>query len=160
MNRDELVAYQDKVTELGRTMRGGEIYLEDLMAKVAKIRQAIHNTPEAPQSLADQARAAAEKLDDIMFAINGAEAAASWEEIPPAKVPLSYRYGIIGWSHWGSTSDPTQTQLDQYEILMEELPPLLDQIRQVDNDVKLIETEMEKYQAPWTPGRFPEIKKN
>lgn len=160
MNRDELVAYQDKVTELGRTMRGGEIYLEDLIAKVAKIRQAIHNTPEAPQSLAEQARAAAEKLDEIMFTINGTEAEASWEEIPPAKVPLSYRYGIIGWSHWGSTSDPTQTQLDQYEIIMEELPPLLDQIKQVDNDVKLIETEMEKYNAPWTPGRFPELKKN
>jgi len=160
LNRGELVAYQDKVSELGRTMRGGEIYLEDLMEKVSKIRQAIHNTPEAPKLLADQARVAAENLDEIMFVINGTEAEASWEEIPPATVPLSYRYGIIGWSHWGSTSEPTQTQLDQYQILMEELPPLLDQIKQVDNDVKLIETEMEKYQAPWTPGRFPELKKN
>lgn len=157
-NREELVAYQDKVAELGRIMLGGEKYLEDLSEKVAYIRQAIHNTPDTPQELADRARAAAEKLEDIAFIINGSEAEASWEEIPPAKVPLSYRYGIIGWSHWGSTSAPTQTQLDQYNILMEAVPSLLDQIKQVDDDIKQIENDLEKYNAPWTPGRFPKLK--
>lgn len=159
-DREELVAYQNKVAELGRSLSGGQQYLDDLIEKVAHIRQAIHNTPAAPKSLADRAREAAEELDDIRFTIFGAEAKASWEEVPPQKVPLSYRYRIIGYSHWGSTSAPTQTQLDQYEILLEVVPPLLEQIKAVDREVKVIEGEMEKYEAPWTPGRLPEIRKN
>ncbi len=160
MNREELVAYQDKVAELGRVMQGGEQYLDNLTERVANIRQALHNTPTAPTTLETQARTVAEKLDDIAFTINGVEAKASWEEIPPQKVPLSYRYGIIAYSHWGSTSAPTQTQLDQYAILMEELPPVIDQIKELANEIESIEIEMEKYEAPWTPGRFPELKKN
>ncbi len=157
VNRENLVDYQNKVAELGRKIRGADNYLDDLIKKVAHIRQAIHNTPKAPKALANQAREAAEKLADIKFKIDGAEARASWEEIPPQEVPFSYRYGIIAYSHWGSTSDPTQTQLEQYDILMEAFPPLLEEIREIDQDVKTIENEMEKYEAPWTPGRFPEM---
>lgn len=159
-DRNELVAFQDKVAELGRTMRGGQQYLDDLIEKVAYMRQAIHNTPDAPKELADHARKVAEQLNDIKFTIDGVEPKASWEEIPPQQVPLSYRYGIIGYAHYGSTSEPTHTEREQYNILMEELPPLLDKLKAIDQEVKEIEKEMEKYDAPWTPGRFPELKKN
>lgn len=159
-NREELVAYQNKVTELGRTMSGAENYLDELSKKVAHIRQALHNTPNAPDELAENARIAAEELDNISFIFYGTQAKASWEEVPPAQMPLSNRYGSIAWSHYGSTSAPTQTNLDQYNILMEELPAVIDQIKQIDADVKTIEDEMEKYDAPWTPGRIPELKKN
>jgi photosystem II stability/assembly factor-like uncharacterized protein len=156
-DREALVEYQNNVAELGRKINGWDEYLDNMVKKVAHIRQAIHNTPKAPKTLADRARKAAEDLDDIRFRIDGAEARASWEELPPQQVPLSYRYGIIAYSHWGSTSSPTQTQLDQYNIILEELPEILEQIKAVDSEVEKIEMEMEKYEAPWTPGRFPEM---
>lgn len=153
----ELVEYQEKVAELGRKLSGWEEYLDDKIKEVALIRQAIHNTPKAPKSLADRARKAAEDLDDIRFSLDGADAKASWEEIPPQPVPLSYRYRIIAYSHWGSTSAPTQTHLEQYEIILDELPEILEQIKTVDAEIGKIEAEMEKYEAPWTPGRFPDM---
>ncbi len=157
-DREALVAYQDKVAELARTMRGAENYMEDLMEKVAHIRQALHNTPKAPADLSQKARKLAESLEEVEFEFNGTPAKASWEEVPPEPVPLNHRMNTIAYSHWGSTSAPTQTQLQQYEILMEELPPVIDEIKRIDTEVNVLENEMEKYKAPWTPGRLPELK--
>ncbi len=159
-DREALVEYQNKVTELSRTMRGTENYMEELMKKTEHIRQALHNTPGAPADLAQRAKKISEGLKAVEFIFNGTKAQASWEEVPPETVPLNHRLNTIAYSHWGSTAAPTQSQLRDYEILMEEFPPVLEKIKTLDTEVNLIETEMEKYEAPWTPGRLPELKRN
>jgi hypothetical protein len=61
---------------------------------------------------------------------------------------------------YGNTSTPTQTQRDQYALLEEEFPPILDQLRQIsDVDLKALESQLDQLGAPWTPGRIPEWKK-
>ncbi|MFA5418241.1 MAG: hypothetical protein WC341_07275, partial [Bacteroidales bacterium] len=159
-DRQALVEYQNKVSELARTMRGAENFLEDLFKTNEFVRQALHNTPKAPEHLEQMATKIHEDLKDIEFTFNGTEAKASAEEVPPEQVPLNQRLNSIAYSHWGSTSAPTQTQLRDYEILMEEFPPVLEKIKMLNTQIKDIETEMEKYDAPWTPGRIPELKKN
>jgi len=159
-DREALVAYQDKVQALARVMRGTESFMEDLMKKTELIRQALHNTPDAPEDLAQRARKVSEELDAIDFTFNGTPAKASAEEVPPEPVPLNDRLSTIAWSHWASTAAPTETQLADYDILMEEFPPVLEQIKGLDAEIKSIETEMEKYEAPWTPGRLPELKQD
>ncbi len=159
-DREALVAYQNKVAELARTMRGTQNFMEDLMKKNELIRQALHNTPGAPAELSQRARKIAEQLKTIEFAFYGTPAKASWEEVPPEPMPLNERLDVIAYSHWGSTSAPTKTQTDNYDILMEELPPVIAEIQQIDRDIKAIETEMEKYRAPWTPGRILELNRN
>jgi hypothetical protein len=141
-------------------MRGTENYMEELMKKTEHIRQSLHVTPGVPANLAQRARKVSEELKVIEFIFNGTEAAASWEEVPPETVPLSHRLSTIAYSHWGSTAAPTQTQLRDYDILMEEFPPVLEKIKVLDAEIKSIETEMEKHEAPWTPGRIPELKRN
>ncbi len=159
-DREALVAYQNKVAELGRSMRGAENFMSDLVKKNEHIRQALHNTPEAPAELALRARKVAEQLKELDFNFNGTPAQASSEEIPPEPMPLNDRLGVIAWSHWNSTSAPTKTQTDNYEILMEVLPPIIAEIKKIDQEIKSIEQEMEKYRAPWTPGRMPELNRN
>jgi hypothetical protein len=42
---------------------------------------------------------------------------------------------------------------------MEEFPPVLEQLKKLFNeDIKALETELDKINAPWTPGRVPELK--
>ena len=159
-DREALVEYQNKVTELSRTMRGTENYMEELMKKTEHIRQALHNTPGAPTDLARRARRVSEGLIAVEFIFNGTAATASWEEVPPEAVPLNHRLNTIAYSHWGSTAAPTQSQLRDWDILMEEFPPVLEKIKALDAEINLIEIEMEKYEAPWTPGRLPELKRN
>ncbi len=158
--RQQLVDYQNKVAELARTMRGAENFLDELQKTIEHIRQALHNTPTAPEELSQKARKISEEIKEIKFTFNGTEAKASAEEVPPEQVSFNQRLNSIAYSHWGSTSAPTQTQLSDYNILMEEFPPVLEKIKQLNSQIKTIENEMEKYESPWTPGRIPEIKKN
>ena len=158
-DREALVEYQNNVSELARTMRGAEKFTDELIKKTKYIRQAIHNTPKAPAELAQKTKKIGEELNEIEFIFDGAEAKASWEEVPPQQVPLNHRLNTIAYSHWGSTSAPTKTQTRDYEILLEEFPPVLEKIQKLNNELKEIENELEKYEAPWTPGRIPQLKR-
>jgi hypothetical protein len=88
--------------------------------------------------------------------MNGVSAKASTEEIPPAQVPLNTRLGNITYTHMGSTSGITTTEKQNYDILKEEFPPVLDALKRiVETDVPSLEAELNKIGAPWTPGRIP-----
>jgi hypothetical protein len=58
-----------------------------------------------------------------------------------------------------SSAAPTQSQSDNYQIVSEEFPPILEELRTiVEIDVKAIEKKLEDIGAPYTPGRLPKIK--
>ncbi len=60
------------------------------------------------------------------------------------------------WGGWGSTSDPTQTERDEYAIAAEEFKPVLESLRRlVEVDLAGLEKDLETAHAPWTPGRVP-----
>ena len=48
-------------------------------------------------------------------------------------------------------------QLDAYAILMEEFPQVHKQVKQIgETDLRELEKEVEKLDAPITPGRLPD----
>ncbi|MBP6976907.1 MAG: hypothetical protein PHD61_07420 [Bacteroidales bacterium] len=50
----------------------------------------------------------------------------------------------------------TVSMIDNYEILLEEFPPVLEMIRTgAEKDIKALEDELVRSGAPWTPGRVP-----
>ena len=59
-----------------------------------------------------------------------------------------------------TTTNLTKNQKVAYETLYEEIQPIIDQLKKInDVDIKALETEMDKINVPWTPGRMPELKK-
>ncbi len=158
-NRGVLVAFQRQITEVIKTMNGAGQYMDELEKRIASVRQTIHNTPGMPFELGVKTKVIAEQLDDLFFQLDGVEAKASWEEVPPAIVPLSNRIQSIVWGMWSSTSEPTQTMVDNYAIIVEEVPQILKTLEKMDADMKMVEQELEKAGAPWTPGRIPTFKK-
>jgi len=157
--RETLVAFQKQVKELIIVMNGTGQYMEEMEHRIAAVRQTIHNTPGMPFEWGTQTKVIAEKLDDLVFKMDGVEAKASWEEIPPAIIPLSNRVQSIVWGMWGSSSEPTQTMIDNYAIVVEELPQMLTVLKEMDTEMKAIEIKLDKAGAPWTPGRIPEFNK-
>jgi len=157
--RDELVAFQKQVTELMRLMNGIEKYGEALENRVVAVQQTIHNTLGLPDGLSAEAQKVADQLDDLKFVFEGTSGGASWEEVPPEIMPLSNRMQYVAWGMWGSTSEPTQTMVDNYAVLVEELPKALTQLEQMNESLKTIEAQLDAYGAPWTPGRIPVFKK-
>jgi hypothetical protein len=44
-----------------------------------------------------------------------------------------------------------------YNIILEELPKLIERLKISDQDIQNLEDKIEKAKAPWTPGRIPEL---
>ena len=153
-DREELVAFQDKVSGLTRAMEGARRQASELQNQARVIRQTLQQMPDAPPALVQKVVDIEAELDNIQWTFRGQEPKASDEENWPAQVPLSERLSSILAPHWSSTSAVTQTQKDVYDVLMEEFPPVLEQIRRInDVEMKTIEEELNQIGAPWTPGR-------
>jgi photosystem II stability/assembly factor-like uncharacterized protein len=159
-DRAELVAFQDKVSELINAVNGADEFAKELMKRTHYVKQSIQNMPGVPFALMDSAVVIEKQLDNILWSLNGQVPEASDEENWPAPPPIQKRLGEIMAASWGNTSTPTQTQRDQYALLEEELPPILEQLRAIaEGDLKQLEDELDRLGAPWMPGRIPEWKK-
>jgi|FLOH01.1.fsa_nt_gi photosystem II stability/assembly factor-like uncharacterized protein len=153
----EALEFYEKVTELYRVMSGTMKYRDELANKTSYIQQALQSVDNASIDMKNEMKKIKKELDDIEFVFDGTQAKASAEEVPPENVPLSERLNAIVWSSWQSTSAPTSTQKNNYDILMEEFPPVLAELNSISKTISDMELELDKLKAPYTPGRVPEF---
>lgn len=156
-DRAELLAFQKKTAKLTRAIYASQQLTDNLIKRTQYVKQAINNTPDAPPELLLKAIAIEKQLDDIRWTFYGQSPEASREENWPAPTPLSDRIGALVYSHWGSTSRVSETQIEMYDILAEEFPPILAQLKSISEvELKGLEAELDAMGSPWTPGRIPE----
>lgn len=149
--------FYKKVAELARVMYGSMSFTDELVKKTAYIQQALHSVANPPMGYQKQLIEISQQLEDIEFIFEGTPAKASWEEVPPEIMPLSNRINSIVYTSWSSTSAPTANQKENYNILMEELPPVLAQLKSINTKLESIESELDNLKAPHTPGRLPKF---
>lgn len=156
-DRAALVAFQKQVMELVRVSEGAERQAGEMLRQVHLVRQTLQAMPDAPPDLVQKTIVLERELDQVMWTFLGEAPKASEEENTPAPPSLNFRLSSIMAPHWGSTSAVTQTQVDQFNILAEEFPPILEQIKRINEvDLPTIRQELDQIGAPWTPGRVPE----
>jgi photosystem II stability/assembly factor-like uncharacterized protein len=157
-DRRALVEFQLQVAELTRVLQGGMELAGELNGKLLRIKQTLVGLPKGATTLLSQVVAMEKDLDDIVYLIRGLEAKASEEEIPPTHMPLWSRLSSIIYNLYGSTANPGKSQTDGYQIVKEELAPLLLRLKKItQQDLPKLERELEAAKAPWTPGRVPEL---
>jgi hypothetical protein len=150
----ELVAFQLKVAEFNRAVESALNAARDLKAKTDVLIYAIKQTPNAPNSLMDDALKIKRETAEILQHLYRDETIANRNE--PTYLTIYDRLNEISWGMWRTTSAPTQTQRDSYKAAAGVFELLLVKIRQlIEIDLNNLEAEMEKYSAPWTPGRVP-----
>jgi hypothetical protein len=153
-DRAELVAFQKEFWEFNRAVESVLNATRDLKEKTDVLIYAIKQTPDAPNSLMDDALRIKRETEDILQHLYKDETISSRNE--PAYPTIYNRLNEIAWGMWKTTSAPTQTQRDSYKAASEEFEPLLADIKRLlEVDLKNLEAEMERYGAPWTPGRVP-----
>jgi len=152
----EVVAFGVRVTKLSAAINGTSQLTNELISKVESMKQAIYAAPSADQKLMDVARKLADQLAELKFKLEGVKAKASYEEIPPAQVPILERLSNVAYGHYSSTSAITASEKSDLQILEEEFPPVLEVLKQlVEKDIPELESTLNKVNAPWTPGRLP-----
>lgn len=157
-DRAELVAFQKKVRELRRAVTASSRILEELSDKVDRFRAAIKSITASDKELNSEIDALEKKVKalEVKFSGDRTMRRADKDAVPG----IIARVRNIAYEQSRSTSAPTKTQRDAYEIAAEEFAPLLDELRKiVSEDVVKIEKKLEDSGAPYTPGRLPVWKK-
>ena len=118
------------------------------------LKKALLDTPAADPRLSDEARAIESRLKDLQVALGGDDLlAAKNEPVPPA---VQDRVSQVVGGAWYSTSAPTKTHQQCYDIAAAQFAPVLEKLRAlIEVDLKRLEEQAETAGAPWTPGRVP-----
>jgi hypothetical protein len=61
---------------------------------------------------------------------------------------------------WSTTAAPTTTFKESYDAAANKFDEMLISLKSIYGEIKQVESDLEKYGAPYTPGRFPEWHKN
>jgi len=156
-DRAALVEFQQRASRLQRAVNGALETANALKPRLALIKRALLDTPNAGDKLLDDAARIEKQTNEILRVLRGDVVIQSRNEnTAPA---ISDRvFSIIG-SQRMSTNRPTPTQITQYTVAAQDFEKVLARLRVlVQNDLATLEKEMEAAGAPWTPGRIPDWK--
>jgi photosystem II stability/assembly factor-like uncharacterized protein len=153
LNKEEALAFQQKISDLQRAVRGAEKILSDIDTRVKFIKIAVESVPQLPLSLMPKAKKAENDIITLEIAFYGESSLSSREF--EVKNSLSDRIETAIWSTLSHSSTASQTSIRLYEEAGQEFEPLLNQLKKLITDVEEMETELDKHKAPYTPGRIP-----
>ena len=153
----ELDKFNKKVAELTRAITGVDAYREELVKKLSYLKKAVIETPEVPAETEETILKIELDLKELNRKINGDQLRARYEGGAPTSV--KGRVELITGALWSTTAAPTTTFLKSYDAAADKYDEIMTSIKSIDADIKLVETTLEKYNAPYTPGRLPDWKK-
>ena len=147
----ELVEFQQKGTELFRkiSIEGQKIVKAN--DNLRYMEAALVQTPSASPDLFTQIKSVENQLADLNKALYGDRIKGSYNE---SSIPgIAGRLGNALWGSSQTTSDPTKTQLNDYQISEEAFNNYLTEASKVFEVLEIIEKTLQIAGAPYTPGR-------
>jgi photosystem II stability/assembly factor-like uncharacterized protein len=153
-DRAAVLAFQKKTGRLQRAVLGAVESAGEAQKRIDHLKQAIDDTPAADPALADEARALEARLKDLEVELTGDRVVEEYNEPAPMSI-VSRVQGIVR-GNWSTTTAPTGTQTQGYQIAAEEFAEVLARLQAlVETDLAGLEAKAEAAGAPWTPGRVP-----
>lgn len=152
-DKEAAQAFMKQVAELSRAVDGASRYMGEVNERLRYVKQAIKVTPDAPMSLMDDVKTLEARMQQLMITMWGDGSLSSREfETKPS---LGNRIGIVIYNLWSSSSAPSTTMKNNYDIVAEDFPKVLAELKSIGIALNSLEQKLEGYGAPWTPGRLP-----
>jgi len=153
-DRAAVLAFAEKTARLQRAVLGAVETVREAQGRIDHLKKALTDTPKADPRLREEALAIEGRLKDLSVQLKGDETVASRNE--PTPPSLVSRVDGIVYGQWVTTSAPTGTQRQAYEIAAGNFREVLDRLGAlVSHELRKLEDEAEAAGAPWTPGRIP-----
>jgi hypothetical protein len=106
--------------------------------------------------ISEQFIALDKRLDAAGVALNGDRTRSSREfETAPS---INQRLGNIVGALWMSTAADPAMYKESYSVVEKQFRPVYNEVKAIGEEVKKLEAALEKYGAPYTPGRLPEFR--
>jgi photosystem II stability/assembly factor-like uncharacterized protein len=157
-DKQALDAFNKKVAELTRAITGLDAYRNELVDKLSYLKKAAIETVGVPQDTYGKIINIESDLRELNRNLNGDPLRTRYEGATPTSV--KQRVELITGALWSTTAAPTNTFITSYEIAAGKFDEISASLRSIDLSINQIEDILEQYGAPYTPGRFPEWKKN
>jgi chromosome segregation ATPase len=153
-NRAELVGFQKNVAELSRQVNAVSSLVRELNEKARHFRVALKSLSRMDTELLAQISSMEQKLREVERQLFGDRTLEKLDK--DAEPGLVRRINGVVYDYRRSTSAPTQSQKETFDLVAAAFPPVLQVAKSIaDEDVKKIEKRLEELGAPYTPGRWP-----
>ena len=146
--------FNKKVASLTRAISGADAYRKSLVNKIGYLEKAVIDGANVPDSIYNSIVSIKKELDELNEELNGDQLKADYEGASPTSV--KERVDLITGALWTTTAAPTTTFKKSYDVAASKFGALLTKLKSIDSEIKSVESKLEKYGAPYTPGRFPE----
>ncbi len=151
-----LEKYQEELAQTAVKINGTMKYAGELLNKIKYLKKAAIEVRTNNVGILEKIYKTEKSLDKQIFKLHGTRPKASIEEVPPEPASISLRLDYLMRRQWSSFSVITKTEKDNLQIIKEEFPAILKEIKNINTKIKEIESEFEKLNGSWTPGRIPE----
>jgi len=122
--------------------------------EILTMKQTALKSSKADAQLMNHIQNAEKQIENLNFMMHGVDAKASYEEIPPHKLPLVRRLSLLAWTHINSTDPITQTEKQQLQIIKESLKGIEPKAKEIEQNIlPPLKKRFDNIDAPWTPGR-------
>lgn len=145
------IAFKREVQELRRKMQGSENEHKELDKRLKHIKTAIQSYPGAAIEWMQEVKALEKTSHDIRIKFSGDhhKSKRDIETIPGT----ADRVDNIVWDSWYSTSDPTTTHKEQFELAKEEYTEIRNNLDKLRSNVQALESKLDSKNIPYTPHR-------
>jgi photosystem II stability/assembly factor-like uncharacterized protein len=151
-DRQAVVAFQRKVSELRRLMAAAGSTHAQMAERVKYLKAAVMQAPGASAEWLQELNRLESQLQEWQRALygDGSLARREFETLPG----MVGRVETIVYGLWNTTTAPTATQQQDYDLAAKAFEPVLEGIkRMAEQDLPALEAKFEQAGAPWTPGR-------
>ncbi len=145
--------FQQKLTRIQSALEAALESANQTRQRLAAVRKALSQSA-APDRLFDETSMLDKRVTEILEALRGdRELARRNQNTPPA---IADRIGAIAYEQRLSTSAPTQTHRQSFQIASDELAEQSARlVKLVNEDLKKLEQALDAAGVPHTPGRLP-----
>ena len=149
----KLTAFQEKAENLSGLISGTGRALSEVKNQIKYAKVAVLQLNNREQFMHD-IKQIEDKIKNVEIRLYGDRTASRLDiGTPPS---LNSRIGSVMYESINSTSGPTKTHVDSYNIALEEFKPILQEAKTIiEQDMKALNKALVNAGAPYTPGTLP-----
>jgi photosystem II stability/assembly factor-like uncharacterized protein len=151
---ESLATFNQKVSQLTRAVHAALRYHTELADKLAHQRMAATYSL-SNNDLIKKIEETDAQLHAVGKALHGdkTSAAREFETLPG----IADRINMVVWNLYASTSAPSQTFVDAYDLVYEEVKVQINELQRITELMLEMDQTLDLGQAPFTPGRLPRL---
>ncbi len=154
-DRAAVEKFQNEVSDMARAVYSASKIYGELNTKVSFLSTTVLHTPKADLALIGKIESLKDRLYAIDKKLNGNKIISKLND---AQSPsIKQRMGTLNWSFSQSTSSPTGTMKEQYQIIESQFRPVYEEVKKINNvEMREFAKILEDAGAPYVPGKLYE----